>query len=209
MKQEIANICPVCGERNPLSNEQCFKCGFKFLEQEKLYLTEKDTTLILALLKEALEYLSEKIIFFHQLTDETEIRAARSFKKETQRRIRELLPCFNNSLLFDKGSNEMARDMNPPEEFKKFLGNYGIAAKEMYYSASENMSLEEDRKRTLTKLSAVCFYLLIIKKSIEIGEIYYLEVKSDKELLVKISEDVNSILKNMLRNDTKTEDLLL
>jgi len=209
MQQEIANICPICGEKNPRTNEQCFKCGFKFAEQEELYLTVKDTTLILALLKEDLEYLSEKIIFFHQLTDETEILASKSSKKETLRRIRVLLPYFNNSFLFNKGSHEMARKTTPSEEFKKFLKNYGVAAEELYYSTNENMSLEEYRRRTLTKLGAVCFFLLIIKKNIELGEITYLEIKSDKEVLFEIKEDIIGILKKVLSNSTKTEDLSL
>lgn len=209
MQQEIANICPICGERNPLSNEQCFKCGFKFLEQEELYLTERDTTLILALLKENLEYLNEKITFFHNLSGETDIRASRNSRKETLRRIRALLPYFNNSLLFDKVSNEMAKEMTPPEEFRKFLKNYGVETEEMYYSTSENMSLEEYRRRTLTKLSALGFALTRIKTSIELGEICYLEVKSDKELLFEIKAEVSSILKNVLSNNSKTERLSL
>lgn len=209
MNQEIANICPICGERNPLSNEQCFKCHFKFLEQEELYLVAQDKPQILALLEKNIEYFKEKIAFFHNLAEEADIREAKKSKEETVKRLKALLTHFNNSGLFNKKIKEMRAMNNITAEYKKFLQVFGVTTEELYFVVMENMDYEEYRRRTLTTLGAACFALMGIKARIELGKIGYLEIKSDKEILLKISENMTSLLKNGLTKLAKTEDLSL
>lgn len=209
MNQEIANICPICGERNPLSNEQCFKCHFKFLEQEELYSVTQDKPQILALLEENIEYFKEKIAFFHNLTGEKDIREAKKSKEETVKRLKALLSHFNNAVLFNKKIKEMRGMNNITAEYKKFLQAFGVTTEELYFVSRENMDYEEYRRRTLTTLGAACFALMGIKASLELGKIGYLEIKSDKQLLLKISEDLTRLSKNGLTKFAKPEDLSL
>jgi hypothetical protein len=209
MNQETTNICPICGEKNPISNEQCFKCNFKFLEQEELFLTAKDRTEILELLEENIAYFKAKITFFHNLGGDTDIREAKNSLKETLRRIKELHPYFNNSVLFDADTKEMLNAGNLTEEYKKFLRTLGVETEELSFAINENMNYEEYRRRTLTKLGALCFSLMDIKKRIELGKICYLTIKTDKEFLINIEENITSLLKEILGNSSKDKKLPL
>lgn len=193
MEKEIANVCPICGERNPATNEICYKCGYKFIEQKKLYLMVEDKTTVIALLEDSIKFFREALIYLHNVEGDIEIHDAKISRTEALQRINAILPYFNNTLLFNKYSADLLKSPIVPDDFEDFLMTFGIGIEELYFSNNEAMNVDERRRRTLTRAGSFCFALIKIKNLINEGKIVYLDIKSEKDYLKIISEEISKL----------------